>query len=132
MLNFKGVADYWKNLPQRTRMTVFIFSLVLVGGVSGIDWWLSRPVIYECIDLRTKLPVFIVIEASGYTNVSAHDKDGQIYSYSGLIKNYDRFAGSAILFNSYPSKSVYLDRRTGSFSITVDDDELVLYSGVCK
>lgn len=105
------------------------FALLAFAGVTW--WWLSRSVLFQCTDLRTKLPVFIRIESGGTVRLDVHDRDGQIYVFGGFLPNYSRLSDDTIIYQSYGQSVVSLDRQTGSFSVT-DESGQGLYSGLCR
>ena len=139
------------NLFKTTRW--ILLSVAILGGVAGIvigslSYLYNRTYVYHCTDLRTKLPVaykvrgFGVFKDSGWIEANAHDRDGQIYVFSGPLSAYTPF-GESYFYRPHMSKIafgdkyiVYLDKVTRSFSVSELNDKgwenEVLYSGTCE
>lgn len=113
---------------KKLQIGLALVGLFLVLAVG--NHFYSRPEIIRCKDLRTKLPVFFEVESSGTVNISAHDRDGQVYAFSGYMPDHSNLNRKNIWFQHYMGGHALMDRRTGSFSVTSKDGG-ALYSGVC-
>lgn len=118
---------------QYFAMFIGFALLILSRGAEPVLAVVEDSVVFQCVDSRSKLPVIFEVTGKGYVFVSAHGRDGSVYSFAYRLPGYSRFSTEELHLESSASVSTGfgLNLRSGSFYIA-DKDGSALYGGMCS